>query len=175
MKRLQLDWTRRAQRQLVLPWLALVGAALCAAWVAQSHAVLQQRIEAVQARNKSLAARAQPQRDRSFAPTPEELRQVQSANAIVERLALPWDALFSALEAADSRQLALLSIEPNAREASLRLSGEARSLDELLAYVDRLARQRALGGVHLVSFESVQREGVPVVAFVLAARWLRGP
>jgi hypothetical protein len=174
MAPIDLDFIRPAARRWRwLGWLVLAAVAALAAWLADSHSRLQERLDALEARNDALSARLHPKREaRSTAPSPETTKRVQRANAVIQRLTLPWEALFNSVEAADSRSLALLSLEPNARELSLRLTGEASSVDEVLAYVDRLARQRALAEVHLLSFDTVQREGAPVIAFVLSARWL---
>jgi hypothetical protein len=61
---------------------------------------------------------------------------------------------------------------PDAKERSLRLAGEARTMPELLAYVDRLAAQPGLRQVHLLGYDRVVREGTEVVAFTLLARWV---
>ena len=65
----------------------------------------------------------------------------------------------------------MLALTPNARDRSVRLIGEARSMDELLAYADRLAAQPALSQVHLLGYRSVAREGVSVISFTMAATW----
>ena len=44
-------------------------------------------------------------------------------------------------------------------------------MNDLLAYVGRVTEQPALSGVHLLGYNTVLREGVPVVAFTLAATW----
>jgi hypothetical protein len=51
------------------------------------------------------------------------------------------------------------------------LSGEARSVPDLLAYVDRLAALRTLEEVRLEGYETVVRDGVDVVSFTVAASW----
>ena len=64
---------------------------------------------------------------------------------------------------------------PNARDRSLRLTGEIRSIDPLFDYVDRLAAQPALGQVHLQGYSTVVRDGASVVAFTVAGAWLQRP
>jgi hypothetical protein len=67
--------------------------------------------------------------------------------------------------------MGLLALVPNAQDRSIRLSGETRSVPELLAYVDRVAAQPMLGQVHLLSYDTVPRDGAQVISFTLAARW----
>ncbi len=112
-------------------------------------------------------------RDPRLGASAESPKRIEQANAVIQRLTLPWDDLFRDIEAADSRSLALLSLEPNARDMTLRIAGEARSIGELLSYVDRLALQRGLSQVQLIGFDTVQRDGVAIISFTLAARWQR--
>lgn len=116
----------------------------------------------------------QPRADRA-STNAETLASARRAAAIAEQLGVPWDELFAALESADARPLGLLSMAPNARDRSLRITGEARSTAELLAYVERLAAQPALSQVHLVGYSAALRDGVPVVPFSLAASWRPRP
>lgn len=171
---LALDFQRPSERApRWAAWLLLACAAALAAWAADRHAALQERVDTLESRNRALDARLRPARAAGPAATsPEGVRRLRQANTVIERLTLPWDRLFAAVEAADTRGLALLALEPNARDLTLRLSGEVRSVDDLLAYVDRLGRQRSLAQVHVVSFDTVDREGTPVIAFTLSARWL---
>ena len=46
---------------------------------------------------------------------------------------------------------------------------------ELLAYVDRLAARPELRQVHLLGYNTVQRDGVSAVSFTLAASWRQLP
>ena len=150
-------------------WLvvALAGVALFAGALVRNNAA----IEAQEARHDLLAARLQPTRPHTESVGPELARRVAAANQLVDELAVPWDALFDAIESADARGLGVMSLAPNARQHALRLSGEARSVPELLAYVDRLAALKVLDQVHLEGYETVQREGVDVVSFTVAATW----
>lgn len=155
-------------------WLALALSVAFAAWIGERHSQSQQQLESLQARQDELQQRLRPAADaRLGALTAEAPKRIEQANAVIERLTLPWEDLFRAVEAADSRSMALLSLEPNARDMTLRIAGEARSIGDLLAYVDRLALQPCLKQVQLVGFDTVQRDGVAVVSFTLAARWKR--
>ena len=152
---------------------AVAAAAVCGVGLADAtdgHAAAQSHFDKL-----SLRLNAKAPRRAAAAPDPLTLAGVQRANAVIDQLIVPWDELFDAVEAADARGLAVLSLTPNARERSLRLAGESRSMDELLAYLGRVAAQPALSEVHLQGYNTVQREGVPVLAFTLAARWVQQP
>lgn len=171
---LQLDF-RRPPRSgwRWVGWAGLVAAVVLVLALSEHHAEIAQRHAAASSRHALLDARARAAAPRPHAvvPDPRTLADVKRANAVIDQLTVPWDALFDAVEAADARGLGLLSLTPNARERTLRLAGEARSMAELLAYVERMAAQPALHQVHLLGYANAVRDGVAVVSFTLAARW----
>jgi hypothetical protein len=175
---LHLDFRRAAPSAWRwLGWALLLAAVAAVLTLAEQHAAIEQEHAAVQARHHSLsqALRAAEPRRGGAVPDAQLLADLRRANMIIDQLTIPWEPLFSAVEAADGRGLGLLSMAPTARDRTLRLSGEARNLAELLAYVERVADQPALSQVHLLGHNSVQREGANVVAFTLAATWAAPP
>ncbi|MBC7957414.1 MAG: hypothetical protein H7Y33_16290 [Cytophagales bacterium] len=156
-----------------LGWGMLVVAVLAGLALSEQLAEASQRHTAAESRHAQLneRLRAKTPRRTVLAPDPQTLADVQRANIIIDQLTVPWDELFDAVEAADARGLAVLSLTPNARDRSLRLAGESRSMADLLAYVGRVAEQPVLSQVHLQGYNTVVREGMPVVAFTLAATW----
>lgn len=154
-------------------WLALALAVPAVVLTAESYGLAAQVQEQAQGRHAHLQGRLHVDRAQptTAAPDATTLAAVRRANAVIDQLSVPWDALFSAIEAADARGLGVLSLTPNARDRTLRLTGEARSMAELLAYVDRMAAQPALQQVHLLGYGTTARDGVSVVSFTLAATW----
>jgi hypothetical protein len=171
-----LDLVRPPQRAArAVAWVLLVAVVLLAAEQARRHAAAEEAAEQLTLRRELLQLRSSGPAGASKPASANAATQARLARAapLVAHLSLPWDGLFAAIEAADSRRLALLTLEPHARDASLRLSGEAASLAEVLAYIDRLSRQPLLDQVHLAGFESAQREGAGIVVFSVQARWMR--
>jgi Tfp pilus assembly protein PilN len=170
--RIDLEFVRPAwPRARAVGWLLLVAGCAGLAWRADVHAARGEALQRAQARHDALLLRAQPSRTTADDDDEAGRLQVQRANAVIGRLALPWDALFDAIEGADARTLALLAIEPNARDGTVRISGEARSFSDLLAYIDRLAAQAGLSQVHLQNYEWQARGAARVVSFQVMARW----
>jgi hypothetical protein len=110
----------------------------------------------------SRAARAAP------APSAEE---ILVARDTIQRLALPWDRLFSALEATATDKVALLSIEPEPKSATVLISGEATDYRAALAYVSQLGRAPALEQAHLVKHERRHDDPQQPLAFSVSASW----
>ena len=175
---LQLDYRRAPTSPWRwVGWMLLALAALASIVVADRYESVSSRHDIVQARAEQLTDRlrgAKPERPRA-APDQRVLGELARARTIVDELTVPWSDLFDAVEAADAKPLGLLALTPNARDRSLRMAGEARSVGDVLDYVDRMASQPALGQVHLLGYQTVVREGVPVVSFTLAASWRHQP
>ncbi|MEY8876491.1 MAG: hypothetical protein AB9M60_08285 [Leptothrix sp. (in: b-proteobacteria)] len=173
---LQLDFVARpANRWRALAWL-LLALLLLAGWQVLAHeAALQAESDDLAGRIALLQQRASaarmPARARALAP--QDLRAIERSNAVIDELAVPWADLLRSLERAEVRGTGLLALTPNAADRSLRLTGEARSMTELLAYVDRVAAQPLLRQVHLVGYATQDRDGVPALTFTLAANWNR--
>jgi hypothetical protein len=174
---LELDFRRPPrQRGRAAGWLLLAAATAVAVGLAehqagltQHHALAQDALERATLRLQARAPRA------PAAPDAATLAALRRANAVIDQLTVPWDGLFEAVEGADARGLGLLSLSPGARERSLRLTGEARNVGELLAYVDRLAAQPALAQVHLQGYSSGVRDGTSIVSFTVGASWRAQP
>lgn len=175
---IQLDFRRSASSPWRwLGWFVLAAGVVAVVVFGNHYAGIEQRHGAALNRAESLNEQQRSAKPRR-APTvadPQALVSLKRANVIIEQLTVPWDGLFDAFEAADSREVGLLSLTPNARDRSVRLAGESRSMKELLAYVDRAADQPALDQVHLLSYNTVQRDGVSLLSFTLAATWRQSP
>lgn len=172
MNALQLDFHPRAARaSRPVAWGALALACIAAGTAAWQLTRANEALSELRTRHDVLTARARPAPARAEVVAPELAHRIASANQAIDALALPWDALFRSIESADARGLGVMSLVPDARTHLLRLSGEARSVPELLAYVDRLAALAALQDVHLEGYETVVRDGAGVVSFTVAATW----
>lgn len=102
------------------------------------------------------------------APSPEEIRVARDT---VQRLAMPWDSLFRALESTASDKVALLAIDPEAKSGTVVISGEATDYGAALDYVARLGRSGALDRPHLVRHEIARDEAQNPVKFSISANW----
>src|SRR6185295_14146318 len=73
-----------------------------------------------------------------------------AARQVMERSKLPWGGLFSALESADDKNVALLAVTPDAGRRQVKIHGEARHLAGMLAFHRRLQQSEGLSQVVLV-------------------------
>jgi Tfp pilus assembly protein PilN len=100
--------------------------------------------------------------------------QRQGWEQVARQIGTPWAPLLDALEAGTPDDVALVSIEPDAREGSVRLQAEAKTLDTLLAYARALGALPLFESVSLVKHETNEQDGNRPVRLGLALR-LKAP
>lgn len=100
--------------------------------------------------------------------TQQEIKQV---NEVLQQLGLPWEPLFDSLEMASSKEVALLSLQPSVAGRTIRLTGEARNLAALVAYVQALELEPVLKDVHLASYKTRQDHPYHPLVFSIIATW----
>ncbi len=175
MNALRLDFLHPAAPRLMLGVALLALGIAAAAAVAVRHYVLATQIEELGARvadTGHLARRDLPPM-RGAAGDPKLVAQeVSRANAVLASLTLPWDAMFGGLEAAAAPEVALLGVQPTATARQVRLIGEARRFEDLLAYIARLESTGGFANVFLQSHELKQNGAMHAVAFTLNADWV---
>ena len=96
-------------------------------------------------------------------PTPRALSRVYEpkdidresafAKAVVTKISLPWNDLFSAIGSTQVEEVKLLSVEPDAEARVLRINGEARDIPAMLTYVSRLESHKYFSRVGLLEHE----------------------
>lgn len=99
-------------------------------------------------------------------------QRIKFADSVVERLNFPWDGLLRAVESAGGSRVALLSLEPDARRRTVRITAEAKNKKAMLDYVSRLGGSAQLAEVHLLDHETQQQEAGQPVRFSMEASWL---
>ncbi|HKU48069.1 MAG TPA: PilN domain-containing protein [Burkholderiales bacterium] len=159
MKRLHVNFagTRR-----VSPWIGRVllglAAAVCLDAGLNYYSLLQ-----LARQGEALLA----QRPRAAAAN-VSAQEVTAVRETVQRLALPWDELFAALESAASEKVALTVIEPDVAKGTVTISGDGKDYLAALSYVSNLSRTEGLERVQLVRHE--QKDNGPV-SFAVSAAW----
>ena len=98
-------------------------------------------------------------------------QEIEQANDVARRLALPWGQLFRAMENSATDQVALLKVQPDPQQQRVNLGGEARGYDDVLAYMLRLDASGTLGKAELLSHQVKNDDPQHPVAFTLVADW----
>jgi len=158
------------------PWgsVLLALGALAVTWSVLEYGDAREQIrrwEGKLADTQRLARRSLPSFVVEEAPSAGEAQELKAANAVLDQLAAPWDALFAAIEAASIPDVALLGAQPDPRGRFVNLEGEARDLKALLTFLARLEAAPALTDVHLTRHEIRMNDANRPLGFTLRARW----
>lgn len=164
MKKLDMDFVGRGARSA---WLARVLLALALAF-SLDVALTYKEVRASLALNEASIAKAPPRTEPAAKVSPEEVAAVRET---VERLAMPWDRLFGALESAASDQVALLGIAPDPKAGTVTISGDGKDYLAALSYVLNLSQAEALTRVQLVRHEVKTNNPQGPVSFAVSAAW----
>jgi len=180
MKRTRIDFAPpglrrtlfRAPPRLVFLAPAIVLLLATAAGQGQQYLERQAELAALQA---ATAARTQaPLAQRSAAPAPHIViapAEASAVNAAVMQLNLPWRDLAEAVAGATPPSVALLSLEPDAKRRQLRITAEARSSDDMLAYVSRMQAEEGFSSVVLTRHEVMEQDPNRPLRFQISAQW----
>lgn len=181
MRTLQIDFARRSLWRALahtgaLTWsvgtlalLALLVAGFNTQQLRHQHTALQQQIQTA----------LQQQRVRN-APVPLikpavlPVLQIFAINTAIEQLNLPWRDLLDAVESATPKQIALLSLEPDARKHLLKGVAEARDSDAMIAYIEALQQQSFFSDVVLTRHDTNEQDVRKPLRFQFEARWPGG-
>src|SRR5262245_64630736 len=131
MRPIRIDFSRDSEAPsaagVTLLRLGLAAAVVSAAcYVTVSGEI--DRLEARAGDTRSAAARKMPERLTESPGDAREMQQeIRNANQVVQQMTLPWDRLFKELETAASKEIALLSVQPDASSRQVRISGEAKN------------------------------------------------
>ena len=98
-------------------------------------------------------------------------QEVAAVRETVERLSLPWDELFIALESAASDRVALAAIEPDTKKGTVTISGDGKDYLAALSYVLNLSKTEGLERVQLVRHEQKANDPNGPVSFAVSAGW----
>jgi len=146
--------------------LCVAGALTCAAVGSSFHASLAER-DALQAH---LGATARPHRT----VNPNAARDAAAAVAIEKQLAVPWSRLLAELEGASqdvASTVSLLEVQPDATKHLVRITAEARTLPDALAYLERLQKSPVLRYPMLESHELRKDDPEHPIRVKLSAEW----
>ncbi len=153
--------------------LLLVGLGL-AGVVGARYAMLDRaaaRLEARLADTQRMARRDFPVVPLSAADSKLLAQELAAANVILASLAVPWDAMFRSLEAAGGNNVGLVGVQPDGSGRQVRISGEARRFEDLVAYLKSLEATEGFSNVFLSSHEMKAKDSAHTVGFTLHAEW----
>jgi Tfp pilus assembly protein PilN len=177
MKKVRIDFAPPGLVRAVLrtarpAWVALLLACSLAVGVASLHIQVRHREQEIgllraQSHARTAARASAP----AVARAPVPAAQAAAVNAAVLQLNLPWRALHDAVQAGTPANIALLALEPDARKSLLRITAEAKTSDDMIAYVEQLKQSEWFSGVLLSRHEINEQDPNRPIRFQLDAQW----
>lgn len=171
MRPLAVDFT--ARRPLGSAFgLLLAGLGLAAsAALGADYLAAEEELRRVEARVERARRHQPPLRARAPAGGgAAEKDERANVRGIVKALRAPWSALLGELELATDESVAVLDVSTNSQGRWLRLTAEAKTMDDVLAYLGRLRDSPWLDSVALTSHETKQG-GAPAIRFAVEVAW----
>ena len=163
MRKLHVNFVGRGARA---PWAGRVLMAVALVFAGDVALSYKQVREAIALNENSM--REQPRVAVARAIAPEEVAVVSET---VNRIGMPWEKLFGALESAASDQVALLGIEPDPKTGTVVISGDSKDYLAALSYVLNLSRADSLARVQLVRHDTREKDPQGPVSFAVSAAW----
>jgi hypothetical protein len=152
--------------------LLLLGALGCLAAVAWKCWETRQQVRSVQ--NAVVALHLQKRQATRQAPSSGKqvlnVQQRREWNQITRQLNTPWPAILDALESTTPEAVALVAIEPDPQQGSVRLQVEAKTLDTLLGYTEMLKAAAPFQEVVLIKHETNEQDATRPMRLSLDAR-----
>ena len=175
MNHIYLDYQRRNKP---LPWagVALILLALAVSAILNFYyRSLTEKTGYWESKSGQLAKTPEPQTSASTRDIRDMALEIKHANEVLNQISMPWDKLFQAVEWSSGRDVALLTIEPDAEQHIVKISGEAKNIDAALNYIGHLSEQEIFTSVYLQSHQVQQQNPEKPVRFALVAGWREMP
>jgi Tfp pilus assembly protein PilN len=174
MRALALDYRRDHEGLRWIGFLLLVVAVGAAGGLAVYYRQITEQIAAADTRVREiehLLRRESVVTQQSGGDAQKVALEMKGAHEVVMQIDLPWEDLFRAVESSPQTEVALLSIDPDAKQQRLKLTAEARNLPAMLDYVRYLQQQGSLSDIYLQSHQVQRQDPERPVRFVLIATW----
>jgi hypothetical protein len=172
MRALTLDYRRRPRSGWAGVALLVAGVAGTALLGEQYRLMLdQQALIESGLRTVAVAARKNVRVASAAGDAQRMALEVRRARKLLLQMSMPWNEMFASVEAANSRNVALLSIESDIDKQRVKISAEAKNLGAMLNYVRDMEGRPAFADVYLQSHQVQLQDAQRPVRFVLGATW----
>lgn len=169
---LELDYVAAPRRPRWIGLCVLAIGLLAAGALLTRYRDLHRDLAALEAAQGLLNVERRPARVLPKERLDEEARAI---DAVMRQLTVPWAQMIEAVEAASTPDVALLQVQPEAQQRTLRLTAEAKSREAMLRYLRRLGGSRALSEVHVVSHQVQLDNPARPVQFAVQASFRSAP
>ena len=99
--------------------------------------------------------------------------QILAANVAIRQMNVPWHDLLDAIEQATPSEIAIVELNPDPSQGELVGEAEAKDLESMSNYIDRLQQAPLFDGVALVKHEVNAQDANHPIRFQFQARWAK--
>lgn len=173
MRALQLDYAR-ARRSAAAGMILLALGITVGTWTVSEYLAAREQLALEDARlEQGRNAGKRTSASGSSVARETAAQEIQTAQLVLARLAVRWADLFNALESTRTDGVALLAVEPDASQATVKILAEARNSSEMINYVERLQAAQRLVNVTLVSHQLKASDPLQPLRFTVLASWAK--
>lgn len=169
MRPLRIDFLRRRRPASLLGWVLMLAGTTGMSVAVWDTTQAQDELRAALDRAERQDRGSKVQRVSSAPAVAPALAQAAARAGVA--LSLPWGRMLRELETLADPQVALLGVEAQGATRSLRITGEARSMTEVVGYVERLRTSPMALSVVLGTHEVRGIEGIEVIRFTVDVDW----
>ncbi len=102
--------------------------------------------------------------------SPDQLKAAVAVQAMLNSLAVPWETLLRAIEAAHTQRILIDAVQPHAEDGSVTINVKCADFDALAEFMKRLTQQGELSDVTLVS-EARPENATNSLQAMISAKW----
>jgi Tfp pilus assembly protein PilN len=147
-----------------------IGIVLCA-FISIRAATLVQEKNAREADLQLINAKSAQRTSQKPSAVSLSESHVNAVNGAIGQLNLPWRDVFDAIEAATPAAIAVLALEPDAKKHLLKGMAEAKSSDDMIAYIESLKQQAFFSAIVLTRHEINAQDPNKPIRFQFEANW----
>lgn len=146
LKRIHFDSTRQSKN---LGFFLVVVGSMILAFAIHSNLRISAQLKEINQQIDTMNSRLATKRtDRTVAASPEAMKIIET---IRSQINYPWSLLLSTLEAINTKEVHLLSIQPNIDKKQVLISAEATDIHQMLEYIHSLETQHGVEHVELLN------------------------
>ncbi len=106
--------------------------------------------------------------------SPEKIKSVVGAKAMLDSLSVPWERLLSAVEAARTESIVIETIRPRLDDGSVSITITCTDFPCVAEFIKHLVQQESLSDVMLIS-ETLPEKGAGSLRAIITANWRKFP
>jgi len=135
-------------------WIILTAAMLVTIFVTREAILIQWRLDEARDRLTHLQSRLQRNFANKDRPFDSSLaKQAEALHGISQALSTPWLALLGEIEASTNKDVAVLSIQPEASSGAVTIALESRDLSSMLEFLKALNQRTTIRNAFLLSHQ----------------------